>query len=194
MAVFCDRDGTLVREVPYLHDPARLELLPGAAGALTALARAGFALVVVTNQSGLARGYYGEDAVAAVHERMADLLAEAGVHLDGVYWCPHHPDGVVAGWAHTCTCRKPGSGMLEAAAIDLGLDLASSWLIGNTPSDIGAARAAGVTPLFVRTGHGASVPPPPDVPSFASLADAAGAVLATTAHRSGRGKPGPPRP
>jgi D-glycero-D-manno-heptose 1,7-bisphosphate phosphatase len=96
-AVFLDRDGTLVEEVPYLHDPAELALLPGVAGALLGLAGAGYALVVATNQAGVARGYYDEAAVARVHRRLRELLAAAGVRLDAVVYCPHHPDGTVAG-------------------------------------------------------------------------------------------------
>jgi D-glycero-D-manno-heptose 1,7-bisphosphate phosphatase len=141
-AVFLDRDGTLVEEVPYLHDPERLALLPGV-GELAALAAAGYALVVVTNQAGVARGLYDEAAVAAVHRRLRRLLAGAGVRLDAVLYCPHHPEGTVAAYARTCRDRKPGPGMLEAAARRLGLDLAASFLIGNAPADVGAAAAAG---------------------------------------------------
>ena len=142
-AVFLDRDGTLVEEVPYLHDPERVVLLPGA-GALAGLAAAGYALVVVTNQAGVARGRYGEAAVEAVHRRLAELLAGVGVRLDAVLYCPHHPEGTVPGYARACRCRKPGPGMLEAAAERLGLDLAASFMIGNHPTDVGAAGAAGV--------------------------------------------------
>ena len=119
-AVFLDRDGTLVEEVPYLHDPGRVVLLGGVA-ALGRLAEAGYALVVVTNQAGVARGLYDEAAVAAVHRRLAELLAGAGVRLDAVLHCPHHPDGTVPGFARACRCRKPGPGMLEAAAERLEL-------------------------------------------------------------------------
>jgi D-glycero-D-manno-heptose 1,7-bisphosphate phosphatase len=119
-AVFLDRDGTLVEEVPYLHDPERLALLPGV-GELAALAVAGYALVVVTNQAGVARGLYDEAAVAAVHRRLRRLLAGAGVRLDAVLYCPHHPEGTVAAYARTCRDRKPGPGMLEAAARRLDL-------------------------------------------------------------------------
>ncbi len=178
-AVFLDRDGTLVEELPYLHDPERLALMPGAAAALSALARAGFALVLVTNQAGVARGLYGEDAVERVHRRLGELLAAGGVALDGVYYCPHHPDGRVAAYARACRCRKPAPGMLEAAAGDLGLDLTASYLVGNDPVDVGAARAAGAAPVFVTTGQAAGRPPPPSVPALPSLAAAARAVLET---------------
>jgi D-glycero-D-manno-heptose 1,7-bisphosphate phosphatase len=173
-AVFLDRDGTLVEEVPYLHDPERLVLLPGV-GELATLAAAGYALVVVTNQAGVARGRYGEAAVAAVHRRLRRLLAGAGVRLDAVLYCPHHPEGTVAAYARACRDRKPGPGLLETAARRLGLDLTASFLIGNSPADVGAAGAAGVTPLFVTTGHAAGRPPPEGVTAVDDLAAAGGA-------------------
>lgn len=177
-AVFLDRDGTLVEEVPYLHRPEQVALLPGAATALRALADAGFALVVVTNQAGVARGRYGEAAVAATHRRLAELLAAEDVALDGIWYCPHHPDGQVPAYARACTGRKPRPGMLHAAATTLGLDLARSWLIGNHPDDAAAAHAAGAAPLFVTTGDGAARPAPPAVPALPDLTAAAAAVLA----------------
>jgi len=183
-AIFLDRDGTLVEEVPYLHDPDQVVLLPGV-GALAAAAAAGYALVVVTNQAGVARGRYDEAAVDAVHRRLGELLAGAGVHLDAVLHCPHHPQGTVPGYARACRCRKPGPGMLEAAAERLDLDLPASFLVGNHPTDVGAAVAAGVTPLFVATGRAAGRPPPAGVASFADLEAATGAVL-------GRPAPSPP--
>jgi D-glycero-D-manno-heptose 1,7-bisphosphate phosphatase len=176
-AVFLDRDGTLVEEVPYLHDPERLALLPGV-GELARLAAAGYALVVVTNQAGVARGLYGEPAVAAVHRRLAAMLAGTGVRLDAVLYCPHHPEGTVPAYARACRDRKPGPGMLEAAAGRLGLDLGASFLVGNSPTDVGAAVAAGVTPLFLTTGQAAGRPPPPGVAAFDGLAGAVAAVLA----------------
>jgi D-glycero-D-manno-heptose 1,7-bisphosphate phosphatase len=189
-AVFLDRDGTLVEEVPYLHEPERVALVAGAAPALAALAAAGFALVLVTNQAGVARGYYDEAAVAAVHRRVAALLARDGVRLDGMLWCPHHPQGTVARYARACRCRKPGPGMLETAARELGLDLPASYLIGNHASDLGAAAAAGATGLLVRTGRAAGEPVGAGVRAFASLPEAARAVLAASAAKG----PDPPRP
>jgi D-glycero-D-manno-heptose 1,7-bisphosphate phosphatase len=176
-AVFLDRDGTLVEEVPYLHDPARVALLPGTGAALSRLAQAGFALVVVTNQAGVARGLYGEEAVQRVHLRLRELLAAAGVVLDGARYCPHHPQGRVPAYTRACRCRKPAPGMLEAAARDLDLDLAASYLVGNDAVDVGAARAAGATPLFVTTGQAAGQPPPDSVAAFPSLPAAVDALL-----------------
>ncbi|HZD01102.1 MAG TPA: HAD family hydrolase [Actinomycetes bacterium] len=189
-AVFCDRDGTLVEEHPYLHDPELVALLPGVAVALSRLARAGFALVLVTNQAGVARGLYGEDAVERVHRRLRELLAAGDVALDGIYHCPHLAVGVVAAYARACRCRKPAPGMLEAAARDLGLDLGASYLVGNDSVDVGAARAVGVTPLFVTTGQAAGRPPPPGVSAFPSLESAAEAVLGSRQARD----PFRPRP
>jgi D-glycero-D-manno-heptose 1,7-bisphosphate phosphatase len=193
--VFLDRDGTLVEEVPYLHDPEDLALLPGVP-ALADLAGAGYALVLVTNQAGVARGLYDEAAVERVHRRLGELLAGAGVRLDAVLHCPHHPAGTVAGYARVCRCRKPGPGMLEAAAARLDLDLAASCLIGNHPTDVGAARAAGATPVFVATGQAAGQAPPPGVAAFADLAAAVRAVLQGPAGERGgtRRRPGPLRP
>jgi D-glycero-D-manno-heptose 1,7-bisphosphate phosphatase len=180
-AVFLDRDGTLVEEVPYLHDPELVRLVPGAAAALRSLAAAGFALVLVTNQAGIAKGYYGEDAVGRVHQRLAELLAAGGVALDGIEYCPHHPEGTVPPFARACRCRKPGPGMLSAAAERLGIDLPSSYLVGNDPVDVGAARAAGATPLLVTTGQAAGRPVPDGVTAFGGLSEAAGAILAGAA-------------
>jgi D-glycero-D-manno-heptose 1,7-bisphosphate phosphatase len=167
-------------------------LLPGA-GALAAAAAAGYALVVVTNQAGVARGLYDEAAVAAVHRRLGELLAPAGVRLDAVLHCPHHPQGTVPGYARACRCRKPGPGMLEVAAERLELDLPASFLVGNHPTDVGAALAAGVTPLFVATGRAAGRPPPPGVAGFTDLEAATAAVLRRTPGAPGmeRARPAP---
>jgi D-glycero-D-manno-heptose 1,7-bisphosphate phosphatase len=192
-AVFLDRDGTLVEEVAYLHDPGRLALLPGVA-ALAGLAAAGYALVVVTNQAGVARGYYDEAAVDLVHRRLGELLAGAGVRLDAILYCPHHPEGTVARHARACRCRKPAPGMLEAAAEQLDLDLPASYLIGNHPTDVGAAVAAGVTALYVRTGHATGRPPPPGVAAFPGIEAAVRAVLDAAPPGAQTRRPGPLRP
>ncbi|HEX9342956.1 MAG TPA: HAD family hydrolase [Actinomycetota bacterium] len=198
-AVFLDRDGTLVEEVSYLHEPDKVALVDGALPALRRLADARFALVVVSNQAGVARGYYRERDVEAVHGRLQALLAAGGVALDGIWYCPHHPDGTVAGYARACRCRKPGAGMLEAAAVALRLDLAASWLVGNNPSDVGAARAAGVAPLYVTTGRASGETPPPGVAAFPTLAAATAAILSqrvggSAGERAAELRPGPPWP
>jgi D-glycero-D-manno-heptose 1,7-bisphosphate phosphatase len=149
-AVFLDRDGTLNREVDYLADPEAFELLPGVGPALVRLAEARFALVVVTNQSGVARGLLDEETLARVHARMHADLAAFGVTLDGVEWCPHHPEFGSPG----CDCRKPSPGMILRAARRLDLDLPASWVVGDALRDLRAGEAAGTRSVLVRTGKG----------------------------------------
>ena len=137
-AVFLDRDGTLVRDPGYLHDPALVELLPGVVEGLRALARAGWPLVVVSNQSGIARGLFGPAAFHAVTARLEELLAPHGVRFAGVYYCPHHPD-----FTGPCRCRKPGVELFERAARELGLDLRRSWFVGDMLKDAEPAARLG---------------------------------------------------
>ena len=157
-AVFLDRDGTLIEEVHYLADPAQVRLIPGAADAVRKLNDAGVLVVVVTNQAGIARGYFPESRVATVHERLSALLAERGARIDAFYHCPHHPTEGVGAYRVACECRKPKPGMLLAAARDFDLDLARSWMIGDKPCDAAAGTAAGCRTLLVRTGHGKDLP------------------------------------
>jgi D-glycero-D-manno-heptose 1,7-bisphosphate phosphatase len=145
-AVFLDRDGTLVRDPGYLHDPGLVELLPGAAAGLAALARAGWPLVVVSNQSGIARGLYGPDAFTAVQVRIGELLAPHGVRFAGAYFCPHHPD--ITG---PCDCRKPGVALFRQAARELRLDLAKSWMAGDRLSDAEPALRLGGRGLLIES-------------------------------------------
>jgi D-glycero-D-manno-heptose 1,7-bisphosphate phosphatase len=177
--VFLDRDGTLIEEVGHLGDPARVELLPGVPTALRRLRDAGFVLVVVTNQAGVARGYFTEEAVRAVNARVAEALGEERVLVDGWYFCPHHPE-----FTGACGCRKPEPGMLRQAARELDLDLSGSWLVGDHPSDAEAARRAGARPVIVRTGHGllpgADEDPGPGVPVVDDLPAAADLILSTS--------------
>jgi D-glycero-D-manno-heptose 1,7-bisphosphate phosphatase len=156
-AAFLDRDGTLNELVP---DPtsglpesplcaADVRLIEGAAGAARALARAGFALVCVSNQPAAAKGKVPLERLLAVHERVLALLREEGVHLDASHLCLHHPEGVVAKLTGPCDCRKPAPGMLLDAAEELGLDLASSWIVGDTDADIAAGSAVGCRTLLI---------------------------------------------
>jgi D-glycero-D-manno-heptose 1,7-bisphosphate phosphatase len=135
-AAFLDRDGTIIYDEDYLADPARVRLVPGAADALRALRRRGMLLVIVSNQSGVARGLIRADELAAVHARLEAVLRAEGIVLDGAYHCLHGPDD-------GCACRKPRPGMLLRAAEEHAIDLASSWMIGDKPSDVEAGRAAG---------------------------------------------------
>ncbi|HEX6307880.1 MAG TPA: HAD-IIIA family hydrolase [Longimicrobiales bacterium] len=166
-ALFLDRDGTLIDEAHYLADPERVRLIPGAAPALAALHDAGWALVVVTNQSGIARGLYSEAEFRAVQERLEALLAQEGVRLDLVLYCPHHPD-----FTGPCDCRKPGLGMYRAAAAALDVDLRESVYVGDRVKDVLPALATGGRGYLVRTGYGAaeSEDAPPDVAVVEDLA------------------------
>lgn len=148
-AVFLDRDGVINLDRAYVHSWDDFEFVPGAVDAMRRLKAAGFALVVVTNQSGLARGKYTEAQYQALTERMRAALAEAGAGVDAVYHCPHHPSGQVPELARACDCRKPEPGMILQAVKDLGLSLADSFLVGDKPSDIQAARAAGVAKAYL---------------------------------------------
>jgi D-glycero-D-manno-heptose 1,7-bisphosphate phosphatase len=175
-AVFLDRDGTVIDEVGHLGEPERVVILPGVPTALTRLAEAGYALVMITNQAGVARGYFTEVEVEAVNARTAELLQAEGVRLERWYHCPHHPD-----FTGACDCRKPLPGMLHRAAKELDLDLSRSWMVGDHPSDAEAGRAAGARSIMVRTGHGmlpgANHGPPPGVPVVDDLASAVGLIL-----------------
>ncbi|MEE9614154.1 MAG: D-glycero-beta-D-manno-heptose 1,7-bisphosphate 7-phosphatase [Thermodesulfobacteriota bacterium] len=146
-AVFLDRDGTINEDSGYISDPDDLKLLPGAAGAIKRLNDAGVPVIVITNQSGVGRGYYTEDDVRAVNRRMTELLGLEGAEVDGIYYCPHRPED-------DCGCRKPATGLLDAAARERGVELARSFMVGDKASDVGAAKAAGVKSVFVLTGHG----------------------------------------
>ncbi|KIX12890.1 D-glycero-alpha-D-manno-heptose-1,7-bisphosphate 7-phosphatase [Dethiosulfatarculus sandiegensis] len=153
-AVFLDRDGTINREVNFLHRVEDLNLLPQVPEALIKLKQAGFALVVVTNQSGVARGIYGMEEVGQVHRALDEMLAQKGASLDAYYVCPHHPkEGKVPRFSKVCGCRKPLPGLLLRAAEDMGLDLGSSYMIGDRKRDVAAGLAAGCTSLMVTTGQ-----------------------------------------
>ncbi len=153
-AVFIDRDGTLTEEVGYVNHPRRLRLLPRSADAVRRLNRAGVPVVVVTNQAGVARGYFSEDVLRAVNRELEAQLKAAGAHLDGLYVCPHHPTEGTPPWRAECECRKPKPGMLLRAADDLGLDLARSVMVGDKASDLEVAPRAGMQSVLVLTGYG----------------------------------------
>jgi histidinol-phosphate phosphatase family protein len=139
-AVFLDKDGTLIDDVPYNVDPAHIRLRPGARDGVHALQAAGYALIVASNQSGVARGLFTVPDLLLVR---ATIESQLGLRLDGFYCCPHYPDGIVAKYAIACGCRKPRPGLLRRAASDLGLDLARSWMIGDIMSDVEAGWRAG---------------------------------------------------
>ncbi len=145
-AVFLDKDGTLVEDLPYNVDPSRMQLMPGARDGLQALHAAGYSLIVISNQSGVARGYFSEGALVAVEARLRELLADISVPLRGFYYCPHHPRGQVAGYARACLCRKPQPGLILQAAREQRIRPSASWLIGDILDDIEAGRRAGAGP------------------------------------------------
>jgi len=149
-AVVLDRDGTIIEEREYLSDSAGLRLIPGAGVALRELKKMGFSLVVITNQSGIARGFFGAPVLQEIHARLEQLLAEAGVRLDGIYICPHRPED-------DCRCRKPKLGLMQQAASDLGFTPEHSIVIGDKASDVEMGWNAGAITFLVRTGYGAGV-------------------------------------
>ena len=153
-AVFLDRDGTVIFERGYITVAEKVELLPGSAAAIVRLRSLGWKVIVVTNQGCVAKGMITEDELGAINFRMIALLGAEGAELDGVYCCPHHPEGVLPEYAIECDCRKPRPGLLERAASEHGLDLDQCVMIGDTQRDIGAAAAAGAKSILVLTGHG----------------------------------------
>jgi D-glycero-D-manno-heptose 1,7-bisphosphate phosphatase len=153
-AIIMDRDGTVCDEVGYVNHVDRVRLLPRSAAAIRAANEAGFQTVVATNQAGVARGYFAEALVEEVHDRVRELLAAEGARLDGIYYCPHHPEVGEPAYRKVCTCRKPLSGMLERARDEMGIDLAASYMIGDTVKDIEAGRRAGAKSVLVLTGYG----------------------------------------
>jgi D,D-heptose 1,7-bisphosphate phosphatase len=151
-AVFLDKDGTLIEDVPYNVDPDLIRLMPGAAEGLRLLHALDYRLLVISNQSGVARGYFAEQALLAVEDRLRELLAEAGVPLAGFYYCPHHPHGSIAAYAVACDCRKPRPGLIERAARDHHLALDQSWFVGDILDDIEAGRRAGCRTVLLANG------------------------------------------
>jgi len=154
-AVFLDRDGTLVHAVPYPSRPEQLRLFDGVGPALRRLQARGFLLIVATNQSGVARGFFDRAILDGLHAHLRKMLEEEGVVLDAIYDCPHHPSVKIDSAANPCACRKPGPGMLVRAAEDFGIDLAESWMIGDMVSDVEAGRHAGCRTILLR-GEGGS--------------------------------------
>ena len=169
-AAFLDRDGTIIEEKHYIADPNDVVLARGAVEGLRGLRDLGYALVIVTNQSGIARGLYTDQAFHAVQERVNALLSEQGITIDGVFYCPHHPD-----FTGPCDCRKPAPGMYRRAARNLGIDLAASVYIGDRLKDVLPAREFGGRGILVRTGYGneESGEAPDWILTAANLADAA---------------------
>lgn len=153
-AIFLDRDGTVSEEVGHLDSLTKLMLLPQAFVAIEKINKSGLKAIVITNQSGVARGYFTEEFVSEVHLRIQEMLGKRGAHIDAFYYCPHHPTEGRGCYTQPCHCRKPGTGMLLQAAQDLNIDLQLSYMIGDTIKDIEAALRAGAKGVLVRTGYG----------------------------------------
>ncbi|HQR37513.1 MAG TPA: HAD family hydrolase [Blastocatellia bacterium] len=153
-AVFMDRDGTVSDEVGYLNHVSRLRVYPWSASAIRALNDAGLLAVLVTNQAGVARGYFPETMILDVHARLVEELAAQGATLDAIYYCPHHPTAGEPPYRADCECRKPRPGMLLQAAAEHDIDLASSYVVGDKYSDVRLAHAVGASGVLVMTGYG----------------------------------------
>jgi D-glycero-D-manno-heptose 1,7-bisphosphate phosphatase len=167
-AVFLDRDGTLNQDVDFLTEVEQLHILPGVPQALRRLREAGFLLIVVTNQSAIARGLLTEEKLAFIHAEMERRLAAEGTRLDAFYYCPHLPDGRVERFARACDCRKPAAGLFRRAARDWGIDAAHSYAVGDSERDVQAGRTAGCFSIMVGGGRSAD--------AHAHAADLAGAA------------------
>jgi len=180
-AVFLDRDGTINVEKEYLHRAEEFVFIPGAPEAIKLLKEAGFLVIVVTNQSGVGRGYYDEEAVHRLHRYMDGELARRGASVDAYYLCPHHPLHGIGDYRRECDCRKPLPGMLLEAARDFTIDLADSYIVGDKLADVEAGRAAGCRPLLVRTGYGEeqSARLPAGVPVYDDILAAVRAITAS---------------
>ncbi len=163
-AVFFDRDGTIVKGVEYLRSPDELALLPSAAEAIKAFNERGYLTIIVTNQSGIARGYFTEERLGEIHHRLLEILSREGARIDAIYYCPHLADGTVEAYSVDCRCRKPKPGMLEKAAREHDIDLAKSIMIGDTPADITAGKAAGCRTVLIKPAeNGFNLPENPDL-------------------------------
>ena len=150
-AVFLDRDDTIMEDSGYVNSPQQVKLIPGAAQALIDLRKMGYKIIVVSNQSGIARGIITEQAIAQIHERLKQLLTEENAYLDRIYYCPYHPDGVIQKFRKDSDWRKPKPGMLLTAAKEMSIDLGSSWMVGNDYKDVAAGRSAGCRTVLIKS-------------------------------------------
>jgi D-glycero-D-manno-heptose 1,7-bisphosphate phosphatase len=200
-AVFLDRDGVLVDDPGYLSRPDEVRLLTGVAEALARLRAAGWRIVVATNQAGVGHGYFSEEELRQIHERLCALLEARGAAVDAIYYCPHHPTATAAEYRLDCSCRKPLPGLLRAAARELGLNLRECWMIGDRPSDIAAGLRAGCRTVLIDTGSSTPDGDPRAEPDAraGSLHAAAAQILASDCGgasarrrvRSGTARPSP---
>ena len=153
-AVFIDRDGTISEEVGYVNHPSRFRVFPYAAEAIRILNEIGWLAIVITNQAGVARGYFSEDVILKIHEQLRGDLQNGGAQLDAIYYCAHHPSVGEPPYRLDCDCRKPKPGLIQQAARDFDIDIAASWMAGDRYSDVELARNAGLRSAFVLSGYG----------------------------------------
>ncbi|MFC1514056.1 D-glycero-alpha-D-manno-heptose-1,7-bisphosphate 7-phosphatase [candidate division KSB1 bacterium] len=153
-AIFFDRDGTIILEKGYIDNVEKIELIPGATEVLFEIMNLGFKIVIISNQSGVARGYFPESRVTEINSELENILKSEKVTVDGVYYCPHHIDGSIPEYKIECKCRKPGTGMIEAAVKDLNIRIDGSFLVGDKLSDVECGFNAGLKSILVRTGYG----------------------------------------
>jgi D-glycero-D-manno-heptose 1,7-bisphosphate phosphatase len=190
-AVFLDRDGTLSEERGFIDRLELIEIFPWTSDAIRLLNRAGFAVVVVTNQSAIGRGIIDLPFLQTVHDTFDRHLARSGARVDRYYYCPHHPDAPLPEFRVTCRCRKPGPGMIERATTEMGLDLSRSFMVGDRPIDVASGHAAGVRSVLVRSGHsarGGEAPPGLREPDaiLNNLMEAVGWILRSSSPLSAR--------
>ena len=173
-AVFLDRDGTINLDKGYFYLPEEFEFEQGSIEAIRLLNQAGYKVFVISNQAGIALGHFNEVQVDELHKWLIAELAKHGAHIDGVYYCPHHPKLGIGNYKTACDCRKPSPGLLVKAATEWEIDLEESYMVGDHNSDVEAGRAAGVKSIFVRTGHGDHEEPlvAIDIPRAANLYEA----------------------
>jgi len=156
VGIFFDRDGTINTEIDFLRKPEELDLIPRSADAIRGANELGLKVFIITNQSGIARGFLTENDLSAVHKRLADLLKQQHAHVDSIYYCPHHPEYGIPPYNISCECRKPGPGMLKQAESEFNLDLKKSYVVGDRCVDVQAGKRAGCTTFLVLTGYGAT--------------------------------------
>jgi D-glycero-D-manno-heptose 1,7-bisphosphate phosphatase len=175
-AVFLDRDDTVIRDPGYLSNPDGINILPGAAEAIRVLNESGIPSIIITNQSGIARGFFKEEILESIHKRLTTLLAGQGARIDAIYYCPHHPDGIRQEYRVACTCRKPEPGLLLKAAQDFGLDLKHCYLVGDKPIDVETIHKVGGKGILISTGKDMPLTVKPDY-SAATIKDAISWIL-----------------
>lgn len=152
-AIFLDKDGTLIPDIPYNVDPDKISISKDALEGLKTLQENGFLLIVVTNQSGIAKGYFKEEKLEAVFEKIGEILQQENIFIQGFYYCPHHPAGTQKKYAVECNCRKPLPGLITTAAEDWDIDLTKSWMIGDILNDVGAGNRAGCNTILIDNGN-----------------------------------------